>query len=460
MRHGCTGSQKPLFPHHLLSLATCLEKDGATARVASLHSYFSRLGADPLYYDGSEESLCRFAYLVKDALEQIFKQFYPDVVGLSAFTRDWYTVHVAISVLKALYPDIFVLVGGYDPTFDAEAWLRRDPAPDAVVLGEGEKPMKELVARRFQLEGNIKGVAYLKEGALIYGGLAEPADKEELASCVDFDLLIAPDLDQHLWLNDFVFSRGCPYNCAFCTAPAFSLRKVRFRPLTALEHDLNFFTSKGVQELCLADAIINVSPFHFRRLCDLLSSFQNLKVVVMSRVDLIRPRDVQWMKKGRISVVTLGLESASEGVLAAMKKLSYSCADMRKAAMMLREADIGVGVFVMIGHPGSTREKDLKTYEFLRKLLEEQLVTGFIAHIFKPYPGTFAAKTTHMRTIEPNKANWTHELPVCELLGEDGKIAYSAEEIEEVHSLFLRLGREFGLPWAEDQYLLEELGTT
>lgn len=429
---------KPILPDNLMGIASFLERHGADVRVASLQSFFAARPASLFFYDGKDESLKRFAYYCRVFLDELFKQFYPDVLGIAVYTRDSYTTRVIINIVRKCYGGVKIVVGGRDPTFTAEMWLNDPYSPDAVVIGEGESTMREWVQKDFQFEGTIQGLAYKSHGAIINGGFSATLPESDFAP-VNFELLLSPESIQPSdWSNMTSYSRGCPFDCQFCVNMS---RKLRYKSLTFLEKELEFFSENGVKEIGFSDAIINVSRPHFRSLCDILSNFNNLKINAFCKIDLMKDEDMKPMKKSSIHRIFFGVESIVPEVLKAMGKLHYDEHDVRRVFQSVKEIGKEVDIGALIGHPGSTKELDMQTCDFVEELLEEGLLDVISRNIFVPFPGGSASMHPSVRIIEENRAEWTTLKPVHDLVGMCGNVVYSAEEMQEVYERYMALAR-------------------
>ena len=82
---------------------------------------------------------------VRQTVEQLIREGRPDIVGLSVMTFQRATARRIIALIRSLTPEVFIVVGGYDPSLAPGAWT--DPAlgVDAIVRGEGELTFRELL---------------------------------------------------------------------------------------------------------------------------------------------------------------------------------------------------------------------------------------------------------------------------------------------------------------------------
>src|SRR5499426_4416258 len=82
---------------------------------------------------------------VRTTVEQLVRDQRPDIVGLSVMTFQRSTARRVISLVRALRPHAFIVVGGYDPSLAPEAWTNPAIGVDAIVRGEGDLTFRELV---------------------------------------------------------------------------------------------------------------------------------------------------------------------------------------------------------------------------------------------------------------------------------------------------------------------------
>ena len=93
---------------------------------------------------------------------------------------------------------------------------------DYVVIGEGEETLPELVGV-LQKDGDvssIKGIAFKKEGSIVFTGKRENIELDKY-----------PAFDPELIHSSIEISRGCPFNCAYCSTPQLFGHRMRHRSI-------------------------------------------------------------------------------------------------------------------------------------------------------------------------------------------------------------------------------------
>ncbi|MGB2824094.1 MAG: cobalamin-dependent protein, partial [Phycisphaerae bacterium] len=117
-------------------------------------------------------------------------------------------------------PGVFTVVGGRHATECPERWLAEFPNVDAVVRGDGEEAMTEL-CRRVPME-QIAGLSFRRGDRILH-------NPNRTLSALRDDLypdrslrrrkyaLEVRGVDSGVQIDSIASSRGCPFNCTFCS---------------------------------------------------------------------------------------------------------------------------------------------------------------------------------------------------------------------------------------------------
>ena len=111
-------------------------------------------------------------YTIKDPIMNIVSDLYakkPDVVGFSCYIWNIEETMKVIAMLKKINPNLCIILGGPEVTYDASDWLETIPGADFIIIGEGEVTFKDLLTE-LSGEQNFKrigGIAYRKAGKII-----------------------------------------------------------------------------------------------------------------------------------------------------------------------------------------------------------------------------------------------------------------------------------------------------
>jgi len=194
--------------------------------VAQIATVFRTAGHDARLYL-REEHLCklRMDWSAADAhVRDTIRRFAPDVLGVSLCTPMLAeTQQLAAMTRELLGTGPLIVAGGPHATAMPAQTLRQCPGLDAVVIGEGEQTMLELVERG--PASDVNGLAF-RDGEEIRLTPPRPLLKDlDRLPPIDYGLLdmnyyTAPSRWLIRWLElsatNIRTSRGCTNRCAFC----------------------------------------------------------------------------------------------------------------------------------------------------------------------------------------------------------------------------------------------------
>jgi anaerobic magnesium-protoporphyrin IX monomethyl ester cyclase len=314
----------------------------------------------------------------------------PGIVGVSVKTFTALIGESIVRFVKNLRPQILCVAGGPHITLDGARFVRESGA-DFGFQGEGEFGFPALCNA---LEGNgvaeeVEGLFYQRNGEVRQNKPGIPVEKLDSLMFPNyryFSSVVANGgrIPEYPLLT----SRGCPYNCSYCSMPEIMGRKWRPRdPINVIEELRQAKSKYRSTSFTVVDDNMTLGTRRVEQICDLLISEQlNLPWNSQNgiRADRVTQELARKMKQSGCRHVWVGIESADDEVFAQIDK-GESLQDIRVGIRNLREAGIRVGGFFIVGLPGSTRERDLKMTSFVRDLGIDCFVFGFV-----PYPKTRA----------------------------------------------------------------------
>jgi anaerobic magnesium-protoporphyrin IX monomethyl ester cyclase len=332
------------------------------------------------------------------ALEAAVSEFDPQLVGFTAVSTQFPFVRTAAGRLKQRWPGRFLVLGGVHASLRPEEAAQG--AFDAVCIGEGEFPMREL-ADQLQAGQAPHGIGnlWIKRP----DGVVEKNPTREFVP--DLDQL--PHPDRAMW-RDWVMasrmtrqvilpSRGCPYDCSYCSNHA--LRRlaggkyVRLRQPAAIVQELRELKAQypEMEDVYLQSETIAVNPKWLEELAGAVGGFnagleRKLAFACNFRVarQFLKDEVFAALERANVRTIEIGLESGSEKVREQVLRRNYSNADFYEAVALARRHGMGVNVYNMIGLPGETLADYWETVEVNRRVCPDRSLTS----IFFPYPGT------------------------------------------------------------------------
>ncbi|MCA9658747.1 MAG: cobalamin-dependent protein, partial [Myxococcales bacterium] len=171
-----------------------------------------------------------------DAVVDEVEALAADVVGVSAMTRDWPGARALVERLRARAEvrgerGPFVVVGGYHASL-GPADVAASAAVDAIAIGDGERPLTVLLRDLADGRAPATVLGLWVRGEDGFAAPAPAADPEPDIAALprwDYDVFgefaeilrggvntFGPHVDRYLPARA---SRGCPFTCAYCSAP-------------------------------------------------------------------------------------------------------------------------------------------------------------------------------------------------------------------------------------------------
>jgi anaerobic magnesium-protoporphyrin IX monomethyl ester cyclase len=248
------------------------------------------------------------------------------------------TYDSARAVMRSIGDGGLKVAGGAHPTLCPEASLR-ELGVDAVVVGEGEPVIADVVRKRRR--GIIRG-GVVRD----LDGLPLPArhlvPRERLINRTGVHGSSKPS-------TTAITSRGCPMNCHFCCR-AEMYRTYRHRSPLSVTRELKALRDVyGVEHVRFVDDVFTVDREHTLRLCEAIKTLE-ITYMCMTRADMVDEEVLSAMKESGCTLICYGVETGSQRLLDLMGK-RITTETTEKAIALTRRAGIRVRVLLMTGLP-------------------------------------------------------------------------------------------------------------
>ncbi|MDP8217216.1 MAG: radical SAM protein [Candidatus Theseobacter exili] len=287
-----------------------------------------------------------------------------DVFCITALTISANRAKLLASQFKKIYPDSKVIVGGIHASLLPEEFT---DVADHVVLGEAEEIIVDIIENKF-------------DDKIING--SRIADLEKLP-VVNYGLL--EDVET-LYIMPIMTSRGCPFDCSFCTVTKIFGRKFRMqsakRIVEEIENAIGFFNKN---EFFFYDDNFTADKARIHELCDIIIA-KKLDIIwgAQVRADLAKDSElVKKMTKAGLKGLYIGFESIDDEILKALHK-SQTRSDIESAIKQFHEYGVHIHGMFIFGEDHDTVENISNTVDFAIK--NEIDTVQFM--ILTPFPGT------------------------------------------------------------------------
>lgn len=313
--------------------------------------------------------------VVSQELERILRSDAP-VIGLSVQAGAQLATLEVARRLKQADPKRKIVLGGQYFFFgDKIAETLAEPAVDAIVRGAADESFPELL-KRFAASGEIEpapGVWVWRAGRAVSGGEPVPVS--------DLDKTAFPDLSGfplELYTDPvripIAASRGCVWQCRFCSARAFWKGYTYMsgeRIFAEVLHQKRLYPERCHFEFY--DITANGDPRQLHRFARLMSdamledsrNFIGWKINAIIRPEMT-PELLKDMRRSNGHDIIYGIESGSARVLKSMNK-PYDIAVAERVLKDTHDAGITTTVNIMFGFPGESEEDFQETLSFVRR---------------------------------------------------------------------------------------------
>ncbi|MFT7670319.1 MAG: hypothetical protein ACI8X5_003027 [Planctomycetota bacterium] len=331
-----------------------------------------------------------------------------EVIGLSIMGA---TLPAALEItrrLRELRPEVKLLIGGPGTTGCAEIILARFPWIDAVVQGEAEHTLPELLGRYDEghSPAGVTGVSWRDDKDVIHHEAAREmiADLEELAPYA-WDLL-PPFIEykrisgESEGLTPIDSGRGCVYDCSFCTIGRYWSRRSRTLPAQRLVDEVHALEHiEGARNAYLCHDIFGADHAHAVAFCEGMIERGVRAWECRARVDHLDEELVQLMGRAGCYRVLLGVESAAPKVRALANKSQKEDLDVLSVVERCNRAGIRPILSLILGLPGEGPEE---LEESLALVAQAVLITDALIslHLPNPQPGC-GLHESHGETARP-----------------------------------------------------------
>lgn len=337
------------------------------------------------------ETMLHYMYDSFD-LEGMLKKIKEFKPGLIAATSDSTQFKYIQRIFREIKPlNIFTLCGGPHVSL-APRSLEETEGLNAICRGEGEGALLELVVA---LESgkdyrNIQNLCVKDDGVITDNPMRRfVEDLDSLPLCdrevFDYQSIIDSDYDRAV----FMFSRGCPYQCTYCSNHALRAlqegKYVRFRSVESSIAEIKSVLSRySAKSLFLADDVFTLKKDFVEEFCERFKKEIKLPFEVTTRVETASEDMFRWLKEAGCVRVAMGIESGNEWLRENVLNRKMKNEQIVRAFKLAREAGIKTKSYNIVGFPCETEEM----FEDTVKINTEINPDSHVCYIFNPYPGT------------------------------------------------------------------------
>lgn len=262
-------------------------------------------------------------YTINNRQDELLKEIYrekADMIAFSCYIWNAKMIYELAEELHKVLPQTQIWLGGPEVSYDAEIILKEHPEISLIMMGEGEETFTELCSQygsgNIDL-ANVKGIAYRKEGTAVTNPFRPPMNMDH----IPFVYAQLPDFDHKIIYYET--SRGCPFSCSYCLSSIGE--KVRFRSLSLVKEELQFFLDHKVKQVKFVDRTFNCNREHAQTIWNYIVDHDNgiTNFHFEIAADLLNDSDIEIFKKMRPGLIQLeiGVQSTHDQTIQEIRRV-------------------------------------------------------------------------------------------------------------------------------------------
>ena len=303
-----------------------------------------------------------------------------DILGFACYIWNIeMTLHV-VDMVKAVRPDIKIVLGGPEVSFTADELLERCPNIDYIVQGEGEEAFHALVTAlqvgNDGLDPVIPGVRGRRDGSIL--GSLEAVEVSDLSS-IPFPYTEEDMDDLEHKIIYYESSRGCPFSCQYCLSG--NKNTVRFFPQERTLEELQWFIDHGVKQVKFVDRTFNCAPHHHRPLMEFMrDSDTDMNFHLEMEPELMTEWETNILCEtppGRIQI-EVGVQSTHKKTLDAINRYNDWPYIQKSIRPIIQAGRTHVHMDLIVGLPHEDFKRFGQSFNDLFSLQPHALQIGFL----------------------------------------------------------------------------------
>jgi len=328
----------------------------------------------------------------------------PDVLAFSSVACHYDSSLKIAEFIKNQNPHIKIIFGGSHTSSYPQGLedALRKKIIDYGIVGEADLSFRELLSGLNNPRKTLEGLVFIDDGLLKINpkgiriknldDLPFAYRDPEILSRTKIRTIMNPPPSQQINTATTAYSRGCPFNCTFCSSRDIWGRNVVWRSAKNVVDEIEELKEKyRTNTLFFTDLSFNSNQGKVKELCnELIKRKVDIKWLALARVAtpdgvnaLIDEDLLRTMYEAGCRKLGYGLESVIPEFQENFKKKIDS-------EMMIDIIEKGhkMGIlhkgYMVMGHPGESKETIKKTLSMLRKIRFDEIKITFLT----PFPGS------------------------------------------------------------------------
>ena len=319
---------------------------------------------------------------IKDIFEQCKK---PHIVGVSVMTANVASGYRIAELIKSVDKEAVVIFGGIHATVMPDEILQNGNI-DFIIKGEAEYTFLELIRQiqsgSFERE-KLENIGFVEDGKIVYTKTSTKMVDVNEVPMFPYDMY---DPSQYN-LGFILTSRGCPFDCIFCSQRVITKRSYRYTSSERVIEELDYLINELKQpNITFFDDYFTGNKKRVYELCEMIQKkgfHKKASFGVQTRGDSINKELMKAMRAANFNSLMFGVETASENLMKLINK-AETVQENVDAIKLAREMGFAVEATFIFGFPTETFDDRFAALS----LAHEMGIDRARFNNATPYPGT------------------------------------------------------------------------
>ncbi len=390
-------------------------------------------------------------YTINNERDYVFNEIIRDdydIVCFSCYIWNIELINSLIEEIREAAPNIIIVVGGPEVSYDTEEYMTQNPCVDFVLRGEGEITFFNLLKSIYMEDYSfkyIKGLGYRIGKAVYINEEDDTIDFNEIPfpyETIDFDK------DKVIYYESV---RGCPYNCSYCLSSID--KKIRPLNINRVRRDIGYFLMKNVKQVKFIDRTFNYYRQRALKIWDFLINNDNGVTNFHFEIngDLLNDEAVELLSHARPGMFQLeiGIQSTNPKTLKAVNRRENIYPLMYYVKKIIEAGNIHIHVDLIAGLPYEDYNSFANSFNRVYGLSADCLQLGFLKML----------KGTEIRRDASKHGYKFRDNAPYEVISNNYMSALDIVKLKMVEKVFNLYGNRGGFEKSVD-FLIKKLGST